>query len=145
MSDLIRETRRVVLPALKADAALTDLVSAASIYPSTVPSDHTWPFIRWDAPNSIPRGRGCTDGADLTFMLHCFAKPRMSGTQVLETAEDHASRILTAMHNVIHRNRLPIATGTVRLTVRSSRLIRDGDEASAYHGLLNCFAKAFTG
>lgn len=141
MSDYIREVRRAVLARMKADTDLTALVPAASIHASTVPANPAWPFIRWDAPQSIPRGVACTQGADVSFMLHCFAKPRESGGAVVETAEDYASRITSAMKKALHRTRFSIEGGTVHLVVRSTRSMMDGDEADAWHGLVNVVAR----
>lgn len=138
--DLIRDVRRATLAALKADSGLTAIVSASEIYPSTVPAEHAWPFMRWDAPSSTP----LTWGATVSFMLHAFAKPRYNGGgAMIETAEDHASRIVTAAYGVVHRNRVAIPGGAARLWSRRTQLIRDGADADAYHGIITVAARAF--
>ncbi|MFD0848198.1 tail completion protein gp17 [Sphingosinicella xenopeptidilytica] len=139
-ADFTRDLRRAVITALKADTTLIAIVPAARIYPSTVPASPTFPFIRWDAPNNIPRGHGCTQGADISFFVHNFAKPRMSGAQVAETAESYCERITALMAKALHRERLALTNATARVRVRSTRVMMDGDERDAFHGLLDCIA-----
>lgn len=139
--DLIREVRRAVLAHLKADAALTAIVPAASIYPSTVPANPVWPFIRFDAPQSLPLDGACYAGATVTFLLHAFAKGIKSGSATVEYAEDHASRIASAMKLASHNRRLPVADATALVRVQSVRLLIDGDEPDAYHAILSCSAR----
>lgn len=139
--DLIREVRRAVLAHMKADAGLTALVPAAAIHPSTTPADPSWPFTRFDAAQSIPRDGSCFAGAELTFLLHAFAKPRYQGEAMVETAEDHAARIGSAVKVAVHNRRLACADTTALVRVRSVRLLIDGDEADAYHAIVSCSAK----
>lgn len=134
----IRELRRAVLPRLKADSRVTDLVSPAQIYPSTVPAGHGWPFIRWDAPISSPRGRGCTAGADITFYVHAFAKAPADGS---ETAESLCERIMNAIGKALNGWPVTLDGATAKLRVRSVRTMMDGDEADAWHGLVDVIAK----
>lgn len=139
---LIRDVRRAVLTRLKADAGLTAIVAAANIHPSTVPAGTPWPFTRFDAPQSTPLDGACYAGAEVTFLLHSFAKPRFNtGGQMIETAEDHAGRIIDAMKLAIHRHRVPVAGASALLSVLSSRLLIDGAESTAYHGILSCRAR----
>lgn len=140
--DLIRETRRAVLARLKADAALTTLLPPERLYPSTVPASPTFPFGRFDTPLSVPIDGACYRGETVTFTYHFFSKPRVQGRIVVETAEDYCSRILSAAKACLHERRVPIADGGARLRVQSARLIRDFDEADAYHGILSVAARA---
>lgn len=137
--DLIRPVRRATLTALKADATLTALIPADNIFPSTVRDGQPWPFMRWDNPSSTP----LTWGATVTFRLHVFGKPVMSGGAITETAEDFVSRATSTAHKVVHRNRVAIPGGTVRLWSALTQVIRDGDEADAYHGIISVAARAF--
>ena len=139
--DLIRDVRRATLARLKADPAVLDLVAAAAIHPSTTPANPAWPFTRFDAPLSVPLDMTCVAGATVTFLLHGFAKSRQVGGAVVETAEDHASRIGSALKASLHNKRLPLGDGTALLKVRSSRLLRDGDEEDAYHSVLSVEAR----
>jgi hypothetical protein len=113
--DLIREVRRGTLTHLKADPASVALVPAPNMHPSTTPPTPSWPFSRMDSFQS---------------------------TAVLDTAEDQASRMGTAFKIAIHNKRVPIDGGwSARLKVRSVRLLRDGDEESAYHAILSVEAR----
>ena len=138
--NLIREVRRSVLTHWKNDATLIALVPAGDIFPSTVPDAHGWPFLRWDAPNSIPMAEFLR-GSAVSFMAHAFAKPRYTGATMIETAEDHCSRITSALHASLHRNRLSIGMTSFATMVTSSRVMQDGAEADAYHGVVNCVAR----
>ena len=139
--DLIREVRRAILTHLKAQQGVVDLVKASSIYPSTTPREPEWPFVRWDAPQSIPLDGGCFSGATVTFLVHAFARDRREGETVLEDGEDYASRIGSALKSAMHNRRLPVADGSARLEVRSARLLRDGDDEGAYHAVLSVEAR----
>lgn len=134
-ADFTRDLRRAVITALKADAALTALVPAAQIHTSTVPANPAWPFLRWDAPNSIPRGVACTQGAEVTFFVHAFAKAAAT-----DTAEAHAERITAAVAKVLHRARLTLPSASARLRVRATRSMMDGAEKDAWHGIVDVIA-----
>jgi hypothetical protein len=141
MGDAIREVRRAVLPALKADATLTALVPSARIYPSTVPASPAFPFTRWDGASSLPITEFLR-GAEVSFMVHAFAKPRYSGAAMVETAEDHAGRITSALYGALHRQRFALPGGaTFAVRAVSSRLMQDGAETDAYHGIVNAVAR----
>lgn len=139
--DLIREVRRAALIGMKADTGVTALIPAASLYPSTTPANPAWPFGRFDAPSSIPITMSCVEGATVSFIYHAFCKDRTQGGAVVETAEDYASRAGSAMKQALHNRRLPVAGTTARFAVRSVRVIRDADEQSAYHAILNVTAR----
>ncbi|MES3042667.1 DUF3168 domain-containing protein [Sphingomonas faeni] len=140
--DLIREVRRGTVSHLKADVASKALVPVANMHPSTTPPTPAWPFSRMDSFQSSAIDASCVTGATVTFQLHGFAKPKMQGTSVIETAEDQASRIGTAFKIAIHNTRVPIDGGWfARLRVLSVRLLRDGDEEDAYHVVLSVEAR----
>lgn len=140
--DLIRDVRRAVLIHLKGDADAKALVPAANMYPSTTPALPSWPFSRMDGFQSTAIDMSCVAGATVTFLLHGFAKPKMQGAAVVDTAEDQASRIATAFKLALHNRRLPVEGGaTARLRVLSVRLLRDGDEETAYHAILSMEAR----
>lgn len=146
MSDFITELRRGTLILLKGYAPLTAIVPPSSIHPSTVPANPAWPFTRWDAPQSIPVGVGCTAGAEVSFLVHAFAKERKnSAGATIETAEDHCGRITAALTRALNRRRFDIASGSVHLRVRSTRLMIDGAEADTYHGITDCLARVYAG
>lgn len=139
--DLIREVRRATLTHLKAQQGVVDLVKPSSIYQSTTPREPEWPFVRWDAPQSIPLDGACFAGATVTFLVHAFARDRYEGNQRVEFAEDHASRIGSALKAALHNRRVDVEDGSARLQVRSARLLRDGDEEGAYHAVLSVEAR----
>ena len=140
--DLIREVRRGALSHLKADAASVALVPAGNMHPSTTPPTPAWPFSRMDSFQSSALDVSCAAGATVTFQLHAFAKPKMQGQSVLDTAEDQVSRMATAFKIAVHNKRVAIDGGaSARLKVRSVRLLRDGDEESAYHAILSVEAR----
>jgi hypothetical protein len=137
-------TRKVILAALKTTQAVTALVPATQILPQTQPEKHGWPFIRWDGPTSFPYKGVCVNGAQVSFMVHAFAKPVYDGPdlkRMVETAEDHCGRILEAIEPVLSGNRFESAGRSFRVRVTSTALMRDRAEADAYHGLLNCVAR----
>lgn len=145
--DLLRETERSTIITLKANTALLAIVAKASIEP--VDEEPTWPFIRLDGTQAIPRGRGCTTRSDVTFMVHSFAKPRYEGnpttTPMIEAARDHCGRINSAVVEALHNHRYTVAGVVYKLAVRSSRLVQDGAERDAYHGIANVIARAQRG
>jgi len=143
-SDLIRETERAAVISLKADAALLAILPKAQIEPTA--EAPPWPFIRLDGTQALPQGRGCTARSEVTFQLHSFAKPRYDGAgAMIETARDHAGRLNSAVVEAIHNHAFVVADRRYRFMVRSSRLMRDGAEADAWHGIAFVVARAFTG
>ncbi|QSR18409.1 DUF3168 domain-containing protein [Novosphingobium sp. KA1] len=146
-SDLLRPTERAAVISLKANAALLDIVAKSSIDPVTEAPD--WPFIRIDGTQSIPGGRGCTARAEVSFLLHSFAKPRYVDDDpagaMEETAKDHAGRLNSAVVEAIHNHAFTVEGRRYRFVVRSSRLMRDGAEADAWHGIASVVARAFQG
>jgi hypothetical protein len=131
--DLQRETRRLALSTLKANAALTAIVPASSIYSQHVKDAPAWPFIKFGPTQELPLRASCLNGADISFSVHCFAKPRLAGAQVVETAEDYASRIGAAICGALDSRQYPFTGGTVRFRLSDRRLMVDGGEASAFH------------
>lgn len=139
--DLIREVRRAILAHMKADKPLAALVPPASMYPATTKAVPDFPFTRFDAPQSLPLDGACYAGATVSFLLHGFAKARFQGGLEVETAEDHASRIGSAMKTAIHNRRVAIGNDTARISVQSARLVRDGADDTAYHAILSVQAR----
>lgn len=83
-------------------------------------------------------------------MVHSFAKPRYVGNDpingaMLETARDHAGRINGAVVEALQAHAYEVAGRRYRFTVRSSRLMQDGAERDAFHGIANVVATAFQG
>lgn len=143
---MIRDVRRAVIARLKSDAPLIAVVPAAQIHPSTTPASPTWPFIRWDAPFSVPTGRDCMAGATVTFFVHVFAKPRLQFGAEIETAESFCERISGLAKTRLHLAALTLPNGALaKVRVRSVRTMMDGAESDAWHGVLDCSARCFKG
>lgn len=129
---------------MKGDSALTAIVSAASIYPQATPALPAFPFIRAGAPTLIPRRASCLDGAEITQAFHGFSKGRYTGDRILETAEDHASRIGSAMASALDGKHVDLGSGrSVRIRWTGSQLLQDPEEASAFHTVQNFLMRVF--
>jgi hypothetical protein len=136
-SSLQRLARRALLERAKADAGLTDLVPAASISPDGAPS---WPFMLVASPRTLRIRAACVRGATVSFDVHAFAGPRLSGGQIVETGYDHASRIGDAIETVFANNNLTLEGGAnCRIRFSDMQLLPD-DDPDHWHWLsqLNC-------
>ena len=144
MTGLQREVRRATLSILKANAALTAIVPAARIYSQRVPAGTLWPFIKLGPMQSLPlRGASCVRGAVVSFSGHAFAKPRMSGTTELETAEDYASRIGAAIEAALDNKSATFAGGTIRFRLDEMQILQDAGEADSFHYYAVVSARVF--
>lgn len=144
--DALLPARRAILATMKVDADLIALVPAARIYPqaSPVPTP-TWPFIIYGSPSGLPIRATCVNGTEVTVAIHSFAKVRMQGTVVVETAEDHASRIGAAVVAALDGKRPPLpGGGYLSILSTGSQLLIDGGEADAFHHVANFRCRAIT-
>jgi hypothetical protein len=123
---------------------VTALVPATSIHPQAPIGAPTWPFIKYGAPSGLPVRASCVDGNEITVALHGFAKPHKVGEQVVESAEDHAARIGSAIAAALDGKRLSIAGGHAKVTWTGSQLLQDGDEADAFHTVQNFRVRVLT-
>jgi hypothetical protein len=137
--------RQVVLQILEADTDLLALVAKGSIYPQRTDANPAWPFIRCGSPSVLPVRAACVDGGNLTMAVHGFAKPRMEGESIVETAEDHASLIGAAIARALDRQKVPIAGGTLTISWQGSQLLQDPEEADAFHTVQNFRIRCITG
>lgn len=133
MRDHTIPVRRAVLAQLKGNTGVTALVLVERIYPQSTPPNPTWPFLRFGAPRATPLRASCVAGNEIPFDIHSFAKPRESGGQVVETAEDHAGRIGSAVVSALDGQALSIEGGTIRIRWTGSILLQDPEEADAFH------------
>lgn len=133
---LQRLVRRAVLARLKADAGLTALVPAASIYPQAVPNEPVWPFVKLGPTGTLRLRASCVNGGLVTVDVHAFARARVSGGAVAETAEDHASRIGAAIEAALADNRITLEGDApapiARIELSDIRLLQD-QEPDAFH------------
>lgn len=128
-----RTVRRAVLARLKADAGLTALVPAASIYPQAVPDEPAWPFVKLGPTGTLRLRAACVNGGTVRVDVHAFARARESGGAVVETAEDHASRIGAAIEAALADNRITLETGAIaRVRLSDYQLMQD-EEPDAFH------------
>jgi hypothetical protein len=144
--DALLPARRAILATMKANVALITLVPAARIYPqaSPVPTP-TWPFIIYGSPSGLPIRAACVNGTEVTVAIHSFAKARMQGTVVVETAEDHASRIGAAVVASLDGRRPNLPNGGyLSILSTGSQLLIDGGEADAFHHVANFRCRAIT-
>jgi hypothetical protein len=142
--DSTMEARRAVLTLMKANVALLALVGKPNIYPQRTGTSPAWPFVRCGPPAAIPVRAACVDGTNLTMAVHGFAKPRMSGTAEVETAEDYASRIGAAIAAALDGKRVAIAGGMLSIAWQGSQLLPDPDEADAFHTVQNFRIRCIT-
>lgn len=135
--------RRAVLTLLHADAGVTAIVAARS-YPQTTPAKPTFPFIRMGAPLALPTRGACFDGTDSTFAVHGFTKDRMSAGSRVETAEDYAGRLGTAIASALDQRVVTLSNGNARIQWTGGQLLMDPVEPGCFHTLQNFRVRALT-
>lgn len=125
--DLSLPLREAIVTHLKDDGVFTALVPAGSIHGMRQPADATWPFTRYGSPDTRSFKASCIDGSIVDVTLHVFSK---------DTFEDECAQILAGMSSSLDGAVLTL-TGGHRAHVRwkSSQIIPDASEASAWHGL----------
>lgn len=129
---LQRLVRRAVLQRLKADSALTALVPAASIYPQAA-GQPTWPFIKLGPTGTLKLRAACVRGGLVSVDVHAFARSRKMGGAVIETAEDHASRIGAEIERLLDGVNITLEGGAkAKLDLGDIRLLQD-QEPDAFH------------
>lgn len=134
--------RRAILPAMKADAALTALIPAKSIYPSIVPSSRTFPFTRYGVPIAAPFRASGLNSSAVSVTIHVFTLPKKQGAVVLDTAEDQCWKMTAAVKAALDGRVLPLEGGMhATLSWTGSNSLIDGDEADAWHGVVNLLAE----
>ena len=133
MTDYARPVRRAVLPRLKSDGTLTSLVPVASIYPSTVPIDRTFPFIRYGVPTVTPLRATGLSSSSIRVTINAFTKALVAGGATVESAESMAERIGAAIIACLDNCALALEGGmTARLTWLTSVPRADPDEKDAW-------------
>ena len=140
---LQRLVRRDILTRLKQDAFVTALVPSTSIYSQATPKEPKWPFIKTGAVQSIPIRGACMDGATVNISVHGFSRGRYNASGALvETAEDHASRIGAAIEDCLDAKGATLTTGErVRYRLTDVQLLVDGGEPDAFHYFANVSAR----
>lgn len=132
---LQRHVRRDVLALLKADTGVIALIPATSIHSQAPLTEPTWPFVKTQSPQTLPLRADCVDGGTVNFGISAFTRGRKNGSGALiETAEDHASRIGEAIEAAIDKRKSDLpGIGTVAYRISDAVLLVDGAEAGAFH------------
>lgn len=137
--DFLLPVRKAILAALKSNSDLTALVPQERIYPPKTPATPQWPFIRYGAASDLPWKSSGEDGQRLLTAVHCFAR----ATDAEPDGEDLAGRIKAAVAVQLDG---PEGKGLVLaledgfsavVQVQGGRVIRDGDEADDWHGIVD--------
>lgn len=129
--DQTNATRLVILARLKADSGITALVPSARIYPSRTPAALTWPFIKLGVINDTPyRPSGAIGSQNLIGTVHIFTKTSAS---VLDAEyQCHLIR-----REVIRAVDAMGGIGDLYIRYDGGTVMQDGDDADAYHGVVN--------
>lgn len=122
-TDFTLPVRQSVVAHLKADAAVTALVSASRIYGEESPIQPEYPFIRYGLPFSAPYEATCWDGSTHRVTIHVFARGPFT---------DAAARIAKAVVASIDTLDLG-ALSLVDSEWVGNTWFRDTDETSLYH------------
>ena len=147
MTTLVQATaiRGVVLKATKADAALVALIPATRHYPSVTPADVVWPFIRHGTVQELPQRHdgenGTVYGSVALTAIHVFAKASAAipdPQAFCVTVCGHMARILENIDGAVINGESALS-----IHVRQAETIPDGDEAGAWHGIVQYEAAAF--
>jgi len=143
-NDIIRQTERAAVIALKGDPGVLEIVGKPSIDPQD--EEPEWPFIRMGVSQALPEGRGCSSRVRTSILLHAFAKPRYNeGGGMIEIAKDHAGRLTSAITEALHQHAFSVDGRRYRFAYESVRLEQDGAERDAFHGIISLVARAFQG
>lgn len=134
---LQRHARREILTRAKNAAALIALVPKVNIDPDGV---KPWPIIMVEAPTMVPRRKSCAIGADVSFDVHAFAGPKMTGSSVAMTGYDHISAIGEQIDTVLAPNNIVLEDGShCKLSFSDVRILKDVDpDHWHWFGQLNC-------
>lgn len=110
--DYGRPVRKAMLAALKQNPGMIAQVPAASIYPGTVPSARTLPFIRRGSSIASPFRATGLDSSSFRISLQAFSQGVKDGSgTIILPAEDHIDDIGSAIKMALDGAVLPIPGG----------------------------------
>ena len=133
--DQTDNARKAILARLKADSGLTALVPAARIYPSRTPAALAWPYIKLGVINDLPyRPSGASGSQNLVGTVTVFTKS--SATSLDSEKQCHQIR-KELMRILDTQSSIPLTGGKFNLHYDGGTVMQDGDEADAYHGVVN--------
>ena len=135
--------RHAVLIRLAADERVGAPVPKGSIYSQRPPKEPVWPFTRYEPVIGMPVRATC-DGHRITIRLHGFAKPRLEGESIVETAEDVGCPLGASIVAALDGRRLALLGGHAAIRWVDGRLIGDSDEADAFHTIQTFRARCIT-
>jgi hypothetical protein len=123
------DLRRGVVNALALDAGVTTIVGSR-IYGEESPAKPMWPFVRYGFVVSTPFRGTCWKGQASLISVHGFAKG--PGT-------DTVLRLADAIRSALDERELPIpgSAGLLFIQFSGLQVIRDTEEASAYHAVVD--------
>lgn len=131
--DYARPVRLAIMKRMQSDDNLGSLVPIASQYPSTVPANRTFPFLRYGLPIVTPLRSIGLDSSSLRVTIHGFTKAQMAGDAITATAEDMAYDIGSAIKDCLDGSTLDIGGGMkARVTWLSTTPRADPDERDAW-------------
>ncbi len=143
IKDQTNNVRKAILARLKADSGLTALVPSARIYPHRTPTSLTWPFIKLGVINDLPyRPSGAIGSQNLFGTVHIFTK---TGGAVLDAENqchqirEHVARLIDAQSGIV------VTGGTFYMSYDGGTVMQDGDDADAYHSVVNWQGWAVSG
>ena len=129
--DQTNATRLAILARLKADSGITAIVPSARIYPSRTPATLTWPFIKLGVINDTPyRPSGAVGSQNLIGTVHIFTKTSASVLDAeyqCHLIRREVIRAIDAMGSI----------GDLYIRYDGGTVLQDGDDADAYHGVVN--------
>ena len=136
--------RRAILPALKHSAIVTALVPPERVFSSTTPGLPVFPFVRYGVAVTSPFRASGLDSSAVSVPVHAFTKPLYDASgAMLATAEDRAHLIGAAIAETLDDITLALeGGGKARVTWAGSNIIMDGDEADAWHAIVNLRVEA---
>lgn len=121
---LITSVRQTIIPALKANSAITAIVPSARIYPAKTPSAPVYPFVRYGAVTFQPHSLSCWKAGTVSGAVHCFVQANAS----IPDPEAKCGDLAEAVADAIGGLNEGFAT--------SVQIIPDADEPDVYHGIV---------
>jgi Protein of unknown function (DUF3168) len=121
---LITSVRQAILPALKANSAITAIVPADRIYPSKTPSAIVYPFIRYGQSSLTPHSLSCWKAGTVSGSVHCFVQ----ASDVILDPDAKCGDLAEAIADCIG--------GINEGFAASVQVIPDSDEPDVYHGIV---------
>lgn len=124
--------RRAVVSALKAEAAVADIV-AARVYGLSPPANPDWPFVKMQPPTTTPMRATGLDGSRIAFRVSGFVKgPDEAEAAVLA---DAIAGCLDGMSVPMSDAPWPARLTDIRWT--GTQVIQDPEEASGWHAIVS--------